>query len=1446
MKSNSTLKVPTTTFINNVFSQITSWFFGCILLITLLLSGVAVGQQKYQVSKNLSTNIVTKEKEKNIYEKKTSTVKQDLKQNVLSKVEKSQNEEEVIYGPVQDIASPFEAVKGKKEDISKRDISSKHFINNDGSYTALVGAGPIHYQNNGKWEDIDHTITTNNNSEYPYSNSTNLLESHFGATADLGIVNKTKEGIVKEFLNTKMYWEVNGQATGIISSNDVMLSVDSDKAYYNNIYGNISAEFIIETGKRKLNYIIPNAQALNGSPQNAEYLVFEESIVLPKGWSYKKDNQAILLTDSKDRIIYRYDNPFSVDASNSIEEEANTFFDTLLQDNNILIVKTKVKVSWLMDANRLFPIKVDPTVTIAVNNTAWWTGRQHYGITQTIQHTNNNLTVGRNSNFGGFPRYYDSYMQFSLAVIPTGVTVNSAVMHLNKTGGANANFGNVRLTDCFYTQPVAGTTDIIGTATTFLSPAIAGLNTTGAKNVTLNADGIAYIEGAIPGNINFALYGNGGGNAGNNIIFAPHNNANRPYLVIDYTIPCYAISATATDSVICEGENTTLNVTGTAGYTYEWFEDFDAFTLTGTSIGNGTSISVSPTETTQFAVLSDCGTYDFVAVAVVPAPTVMTTTPVEVNICDSDDIIHELSVTGGTIPNLILSETFNPDSSIPWLIEAQASTGNPYFASWFLYNSPTYGITSNDASDFVMVDSDLYSLLFGAADIESSLISPPFSLADYSGAIDLNFYHYYRAFGGQIGRVQISTDLGTSWSDLIVYTNVTQGANNNFAQVNVDLSGFGGQPVVMLRFNYTGNNDWYWAIDNVTVTGTPNPTTITWAPFTDLYTNAAATIPYTGQNLNTVYTMPTESITYTVTSESSYGCSVDTDIDVIGGVAVWNGAVWLNGSTPDIGKNVVLNGDYETDAITGSFSACNLIVNANLGINDGYLVEVENDVIVSGNVVVESRGALVQNDDAGTFTLTGVGTSSVNKLTALKQNWYDYTYWSSPVENETVAGAFPDTPANRRFWFNAQNYLDEDGDDIDDNNNDWTVAAGVDPLVPGLGYAATSVNIGPAFPRIDQHDFIGPFNTGDIPINVYTNALNTTNNWNFIGNPYPSAIDFEDFHFENSALIDGAAYLWSQWSPPLDSNPGNQVQNFNQNDYAIITVGSGGTAGASGETPLGYIPSGQGFFVHALNTGIVTFKNNARIPLENNNDQFFRAAQTNANRLWVNLTSDNGVFNQILVAYVDGATNGFDGYSYDAPRNLSTGNAASLVTFVENVTNQQFAIQGKDPNSLTIEEVIPLGFSTSITQPTIYKLSIADLEGEFLTNQTIYLKDNLLNLYHDLSASDYSFVSQTGTFNNRFEVVFQNQTLSDGGIDLQPNDLSIIELNNGQVKFIVGHNLTIESVEIFDMQGRILYNLSGSNGIEIYNLSHLSQAAYIAKVTLSNGQTITKRAVKRK
>lgn len=157
-----------------------------------------------------------------------------------------------------------------------------------------------------------------------------------------------------------------------------------------------------------------------------------------------------------------------------------------------------------------------------------------------------------------------------------------------------------------------------------------------------------------------------------------------------------------------------------------------------------------------------------------------------------------------------------------------------------------------------------------------------------------------------------------------------------------------------------------------------------------------------------------------------------------------------------------------------------------------------------------------------------------------------------------------------------------------------------------------------------------------------------------------------------------------------------------------------------------------------------------------------------------------------------------------------------------------------------------MGFDTSIDVATLYTLSIAQLEGDFFTKNTIYVKDYLMNIVHDLSASDYTFTSEVGEFKERFEIVFTQAALSLGDYETNSSSLRIIELSNGQVQFILSSPLEMKSIEIIDLLGRTLYKLTANGNSITYTLSNLSQATYIAKIKLSNGFVITKKAVKRK
>lgn len=591
-------------------------------------------------------------------------------------------------------------------------------------------------------------------------------------------------------------------------------------------------------------------------------------------------------------------------------------------------------------------------------------------------------------------------------------------------------------------------------------------------------------------------------------------------------------------------------------------------------------------------------------------------------------------------------------------------------------------------------------------------------------------------------------------------------------------------------------------------------------------------------------------------------------------VTVWDGTNWDNG-LPDINKAAIINNDYDTSAGGNetSFTSCLLVINAGftLDIQDNTFIEVQNDIIANGDINVSTAGSVVQNDDLG--TVTGNGNIKVVKTTAFMNTAFEYTYWSSPTANTTIDNGLTDGNPIRRFSFNGANFLDataETGnnnatvagqDDIDDNGDDWTLVSGSDLMIPGVGYASTHRPDIFLFPGGYDYDFDGPFNNGVITVPVYRNDSELgDNNWNFIGNPYPSAVDITPFFNQNSqasnpttGAIDGDIHFWSHDTPEDANNNGNEPLNFTVADYATINS-TGTTSGNASNPPDPFIPSGQGFFVSMSDSAIptsttgdiseseVVFNNAMRVT--GNNSQFFRNT-TSYNKLWINLTSDNGVTSQILIGYVPGASEEYDGKSFDSPRNMSTGVYASLSSLIANNDNK-FVIQGKAISDLTTDEIINLNLETSIDVPTIYNISIQQFEGEFMNTQPILLKDNLLNTIHDLKESDYAFTSEAGVFNNRFEIVFNAQVLSVDENEINDDQLVISELNNGKVEFTLNSIHQMVNIEILDLLGRTIYNLEAKNSKETtYNLEKLTQSVYIAKVTLSNGQTIIKKALKR-
>ncbi len=586
----------------------------------------------------------------------------------------------------------------------------------------------------------------------------------------------------------------------------------------------------------------------------------------------------------------------------------------------------------------------------------------------------------------------------------------------------------------------------------------------------------------------------------------------------------------------------------------------------------------------------------------------------------------------------------------------------------------------------------------------------------------------------------------------------------------------------------------------------------------------------------------------------------------------WSAGSWDNG-IPNLTTTAIINDTYNTTS-NGNIEACSLYINPSYALTVGAnsYVKVQNSIYNNGTLLVQNEGSVIQIDNSGIYDDSGSVASNpttVEKLTAVLDAWYEYTYWSSPVTNETIGSAlFPSSPY-RRFSFNAGNFVDSTYetnnnnatvvgagvDDIDDDANDWQLRAAGDLMTPGVGYAATHSPAAYTTATNYNYSFRGPLNTGIISVPVERNDTETGDtNWNLIGNPYPSAIDATLFFNENNysanpstGTLDGAIYLWSHSTPPSVTNNGNQQINFDLNDYITLNYTGSSVSGVTN-----YIASGQGFFVTysdaaPSSNGTVTFNNSMRV--DGNNNQFFRTSNVNAstntseNKLWLKLTNDFGLKDNIMIGYVNGATTANDGAAYDAKTNGAYTKTMTFYSLIPGDT-EKLSVQGKAISDLNINETIYIGFLNKIDIPTVYTISIDNFEGDFLANNTAYIKDNLLNTYHDLSASAYSFTSEVGEFNDRFEIVFTNPTLSIDQFTLNEINTTIISLPNDDVKFIAPKNLSINSVTIYDNLGRKVINLKGSEQTETYHLNTLSQSVYLAEIELSNKQKIIKKFIK--
>ncbi len=634
---------------------------------------------------------------------------------------------------------------------------------------------------------------------------------------------------------------------------------------------------------------------------------------------------------------------------------------------------------------------------------------------------------------------------------------------------------------------------------------------------------------------------------------------------------------------------------------------------------------------------------------------------------------------------------------------------------------------------------------------------------------------------------------------------------------------------------------------NIVLTGTP--------PWDITYTNNIGDPPVTLTNVPTsplvVDVFPNGPVIYTVTAVSNATCPVGTFSGTanfaankwLGVTSAWsNPANWSSGTVPTASDCVVI--PPATNFAT--------IDNTELGLANRLLVKGggrldilnERAITVTNTVNVEPTG--IFNIENGSSLLqtsaTAANVGNVNVKRNINVRKYDYTYWNSPMRpgfGPLLTSFSPQSPTDKFYSWTPT---------ISNGNGIWKQE---DPLTIEMtskkGFIIRAPSLTPVnLPFLYTMTFTGTPNNGAFtaPIKAGT-AVGDDDSWNLIGNPYPSAISVASFFANsfNTTNLDNTVYLWTHNSMPLTSNGqpfyGTFYSNYSGSDYASCTGSLGCIAACvTCPTPNGFIASGQSFFIKSkVASNNARFDNGMRVAL--NNSQFFRSTgesfpiedaispETNKQLLWLNMSNNIDKFNQILVGYANGATNGYDN-GFDGTRFTS-----SSMSFYSVIEGNNLAIQGR-PTPFDVNDQVPLGFT--VTNSENFFIGIDHFDAQF-SNINIYLEDLVLGVIHDLKTSPYSFTAVAGATNDRFILRYTAENL-----DVNNSDMLNVTAFINSSKLNIRADQNISEVQIFDISGKRITTFVPTNAeqTQIWDFNY-AQGAYLAKIKLESGVTATRK-----
>ncbi|TDN78956.1 putative secreted protein (Por secretion system target), partial [Salegentibacter sp. 24] len=547
-----------------------------------------------------------------------------------------------------------------------------------------------------------------------------------------------------------------------------------------------------------------------------------------------------------------------------------------------------------------------------------------------------------------------------------------------------------------------------------------------------------------------------------------------------------------------------------------------------------------------------------------------------------------------------------------------------------------------------------------------------------------------------------------------------------------------------------------------------------------------------------------------------------------------------------------------------------------------HYLELDGKIDLNGeSQLVQTEGSILAEESSGIIERAQQGTA----------NSFNYNYWTSPASPRgtsnnapyTIKGVLKDgttkDPQDISFGYDHTHadgnysgnkristyWLYKFHGDANSYGH-WRWIGHTGELKTGEGFTMKGTSGAVDIATQQNYIFLGKPHNGTITLNI-SNQENR-----LVGNPYPSAIDADQFIRDNLRDVDGgtrlqnvfngALYFWDHFG-----FENSHVLREYVGGYATYTLAGGVRAAstdsrinATGDTgekePGRYIPVAQGFFVNSvlddalsgnytIDGGDITFKNSQRVFVKeaSGNSQFLKPenlvkgkakveqAKFTADtryKIRLNFNSPKGYHRQILVTADARTTNHFD-LGYDAP--LIDDNAEDMFWLVE---KSEFVIQAVP--DFNVDQKLPIGLK--IAEEKEFSIEIGELEN-LPDHVNIYLLNTSDSTYHDLRKEAFKASLPAGEYMDLYEIVFHDVTSSREGKEPGQGPIDYLySLENNE--FIISNPELhkIDHINIYNIAGQLVdqhYGIPDIKEIHIPQKKSLSSGVYIVKIYTSIG-----------